>query len=143
MNLTAWNVVPVLGLLTLAAAPGCSQATQASQAAVEKAKEDAARTKDAAANGATTAAEKTKDRLSKSGEVMTDAWITTRVRARFVGDDLLKDSDISVATRKHVVTLKGTVMEPAGRVRASNIAKHTEGVRRVVNRLTIGPKHRG
>jgi osmotically-inducible protein OsmY len=46
-----------------------------------------------------------------------------------------------VQTRRHVVTLKGTVRERAGRVRASSIAKHTEGVHRVVNRLTIGPKH--
>jgi osmotically-inducible protein OsmY len=142
MNLTAWNVGPVLALMTLTAAPACTQATQASQTAAEKAKEDAARMKEAVVNGATITAEKTKDGLSKTGEVMTDAWITTRVHARFVGEDLFKDSDISVATRKHVVTLKGTVMEPAARVRASSIAKHTEGVRRVVNRLTIGPKHR-
>jgi hyperosmotically inducible periplasmic protein len=119
MNLTAWNLVPVLALLTLTAAPACTQAKPASQAAGEK----------------------TKDGLSRTGDVMTDAWITTRVQARFAGEDLLKESDISVATRRHVVTLKGTVVEPAGRVRASRIAKHTEGVRRVVNRLAIGPKH--
>ena len=55
MNLTAWNVVPVLGLLTLTAAPACTQATQASQTAAEKAKEAAATTKEAVVNGATTA----------------------------------------------------------------------------------------
>jgi hyperosmotically inducible periplasmic protein len=137
----AWNLVPVLALLTLAAAPACTQATQASQTAAEKTKEGAVKAKDAVVKGATIAAEKTKDGLSKTGEVMTDEWITTRVHARFVGEDLLKDSDISVQSRKHVVTLKGTVMAPAGRVRAASIAKRTEGVRRVVNRLTIGPKH--
>ena len=43
-------------------------------------------------------------------------------------------------TSKHVVTLKGTVIGRAGRARATSVAKDTEGVRRVVNRLTIGPK---
>jgi len=141
MNLTAWSVVPVFALLTLAAASACTQETQASQTAAEKAKEAAATTKEAVVNGATTAAEKTKDGLSTTGEVMTDAWITSRVHARFVGEDLLKDSDIGVQTRRHVVTLRGTVKERAGRIRASSIAKHTEGVHRVVNRLIIGPKH--
>jgi hyperosmotically inducible protein len=71
---------------------------------------------------------------------MTDAWITTRVHERFVGDDLLKGSDISVDTDKHVVTLKGTVTGQAGRTKAGSIAKHTEGVHRVITRLTIGSK---
>ena len=84
--------------------------------------------------------EKTKDGLSKTGDVMTDGWITTRVHQRFVNEDLLKGSDISVDTSKHVVTLKGTVTGRAGRARAATVAKGTEGVRRVVNRLTVGPK---
>jgi osmotically-inducible protein OsmY len=41
---------------------------------------------------------------------------------------------------KHVVTLTRTVMSSAGRKKATSIAKHTEGVHRVVKRLTIGPK---
>jgi osmotically-inducible protein OsmY len=73
---------------------------------------------------------------------MTDGWITTRVHERFVGEDLLKGSDIKVDTSKHVVTLKGTVMGQAGRARATSVAMHTEGVHRVVNHLTIGPKHK-
>lgn len=74
------------------------------------------------------------------GEVMTDGWITTRVHSRFVGENLLKDSDISVDTNNHVVTLRGTVVGRAGRTKAGNIARQTEGVHRVVNRLTIGSK---
>ena len=41
---------------------------------------------------------------------------------------------------KHVVTLKGTVTGQAGRAQATKVAKGTEGVHSVVNRLTIGPK---
>jgi osmotically-inducible protein OsmY len=135
---STWNVVPVLALLTLAA-PLAARAP-APQSVADKTIGGAEKVKDAVVKGVTVAADKTKEGLSKSGEVITDEWITTRVHERFVGEDLLKDSDISVDTRKHVVTLKGTVIARAGRARATSVAKNTEGVHRVVNRLTIGPK---
>jgi hyperosmotically inducible protein len=138
---TAWSIVSVLAALVLATPHISAGATSASQA-VEKTKEGAVKTKDAVVKGTKIAAEKTKDGLSKTGEVMTDGWITTRVHARFVDEDLLKGSDISVDTSKHVVTLKGTVTGQAGRARATTVALRTEGVRRVVNRLTIGPKEK-
>jgi len=90
--------------------------------------------------GAGKVVDKTKEGLSKTGEVITDSWITTRVKSKFVGEDLLKGSDISVETTDHVVTLKGTVTSAAGRARAIKEAKEVEGVHRVVSRLTIGPK---
>jgi osmotically-inducible protein OsmY len=101
-----------------------------------KAKEGAEKTKD----GAEKVADKTKEGLSKTGEVITDGWITTRVHSKFVGEDLLKDSDIKVDTSDHVVTLRGTVMSAAGRARAVEQAKEVEGVHRVIDELTIGPK---
>jgi hyperosmotically inducible protein len=91
-------------------------------------------------DGAAKAGEKTKEGLSKTGEVITDGWITTRVKAKFVGEDLLKDSDINADTNDHVVTLRGTVMSAAGKARAEAQAKEVEGVHRVVNNLVVGPK---
>ncbi len=112
-----------------------------------KAKEGAEKTKEVAEKvgektkaGAAKVVEKTKEGLSKTGEVITDAWITTRVKSKFVGEDLLKNSDISVDTTDHVVTLRGTVMSAAGRARAVAQAKEVEGVHKVVDALTIGPK---
>jgi hyperosmotically inducible protein len=99
-------------------------------------KEGAEKTKE----GAEKVADKTKEGLSKTGEVITDGWITTRVHSKFVGEDLLKDSDINVDTNDHVVTLKGTVMSAAGRARAVEQAKEVEGVHRVIDQLRIGPK---
>ena len=90
--------------------------------------------------GAEKVGSKTKDGLSKTGEVITDGWITTRVKSKFVDEDLLKNSDINVDTNNHVVTLKGTVMSAAARARAVEQAKEVEGVHRVIDRLTIGPK---
>lgn len=128
----AWTVGSLLTLLTLAPAYVSADATLASQTVGERAREDAR-----------IVAEKTREGVSKTGEVMTDAWLTTRIHERFIGEDLLKDSDISVETSHHVVTLKGTVRGRAGLARATSVAKHTEGVRRVVNRLTVGRKHQG
>jgi osmotically-inducible protein OsmY len=102
----------------------------------EKTKEGASKTKE----GAEKVADKTKDGLSKTGEVITDGWITTRVKSKFVGEDLLKDSNIDVDTNNHVVTLSGTVVSAAARARAVAEAKEVEGVRQVVDKLTIGPK---
>lgn len=91
-------------------------------------------------SAANTAADKTKEGVSKTGEVITDAWITTKVKSQFIGVDELKDSDINVDTASRVVTLKGRVLTAAGRTKAVDIAKKTEGVTKVVDQLTIGPK---
>jgi hyperosmotically inducible protein len=99
-----------------------------------KAREGAEKTKE----GAEKAVEKTKEGLSKTGEVITDGWITTRVHSKFVGEDLLKGSDIDVDTSNHVVTLRGTVATRAARARAVAQAKKVEGVHRVVDHLVVG-----
>jgi hyperosmotically inducible periplasmic protein len=78
--------------------------------------------------------------VSKTGEAITDGWITTRIKAAFVDEDLLKNSAIDVHTKGHVVTLSGTVATAAGRARAVGIAKGTDGVKNVIDKLTIGPK---
>ena len=108
-----------------------------------KAKEGAEKTKEVAEKvgektkaGAEKVVDKTKEGLSKTGEVITDGWITTRVKSKFVGEDLLKDSDINVDTNDHVVTLRGTVMSAAARARAVAQAKEVEGVHRVVDQLS-------
>jgi hyperosmotically inducible protein len=106
----------------------------------EKTKEGAEKVGEKTKDGAVKVGEKTKAGLSKTGEEITDGWITTRVHSKFVGEDLLKDSDINVDTNDHVVTLKGTVMTAAAKARAETEAKEVEGVRRVVNQLVVGPK---
>ena len=86
-----------------------------------------------------TAGEKTKEGVQKAASETTDAYILSRVKSKFVGEDLLKGSDINVDADSQVVTLKGTVTSEAGRARAVALAKEAEGVKRVVDRLTIAP----
>jgi len=110
------------------------------ETAAEKTKDATKTAADKTKNGAETAGEKSKNALSKTGEVITDAWITTKLKADFVNEDTLKGSSINVDTNDHVVTLKGTVKTPAGKQRAVQIAKTTEGVKNVVDQLVIGSK---
>jgi hyperosmotically inducible periplasmic protein len=121
------------------------------KAGAEKTAEGAKKVGEKTVEGAKTVGEKTaagakkvggatKDGLSKTGEVITDTWITTKIKTDMVNEDLLKDSDIEVHTNNHVVTLSGTVMTAAGRTRAVAIAKGTDGVKNVINKITIGPK---
>jgi hyperosmotically inducible protein len=78
-----------------------------------------------------------------AGDEVTDSWITTKVKAQFVGADTLKGSDISVDTNQNgVVTLTGTVPNETARGRALDIAKTTKGVRRVVDSMKLAPASR-
>jgi osmotically-inducible protein OsmY len=86
------------------------------------------------------AVEKTKETAGTAGEAITDAWITTEIKAHFIDEDTLKGSDINVDTSNHIVTLNGTVASLAGKSRAEQIAKSTKGVTRVVNKLTLTTK---
>jgi hyperosmotically inducible protein len=86
-----------------------------------------------------TAGEKTKEGVQKATSETTDGYILTRVKSKFVGVDLLKGSDINVDADKQVVTLRGTVTSEAARARAIALAKETEGVNSVIDRLTIAP----
>ena len=110
------------------------------EGAKESAKGTAGTVGEKTKDGAGKVADKTKEGLSKTGEKITDTWIHGRVNAKFVNEDLLHDSNIDVDVKDHVVTLNGTVLSAAGRRRAVEIAKSVEGVDRVVDKLTIGPK---
>jgi hyperosmotically inducible protein len=85
----------------------------------------------------TTVADRLKGGLNKAGDKITDTWITTKVNWFFLGEDSLKGSHINVDTKDNVVTLKGTVTSMAGRTRAVALATDTEGVKRVIDELTI------
>lgn len=83
---------------------------------------------------------KTKEVSAATGENITDAWITSKLKTKFIDEKALKDSDINVDTNGHVVTLKGTVASEAGKERAEAIANGTEGVASVVNELVVKAK---
>jgi osmotically-inducible protein OsmY len=67
-----------------------------------------------------------------------DAWVTTKIQAQYFLDDEVKGHQINVDTSNGVVTLKGFVATAQQKQEAEQIARETEGVRRVVNELTVG-----
>ena len=71
---------------------------------------------------------------------ITDAWITMKIHADYINENTLDGSDIDVDTDKGVVTLSGTVATEAGRARAMAIAKGTDGVKGVNDKLRIAPE---
>jgi osmotically-inducible protein OsmY len=83
------------------------------------------------------AADKTAGALDKSGDKMTDASVTTKVKSGFSKEALLKNTSIDVDTKDHVVTLRGTVGSDAAKTRAEEIAAATSGVSKVVNDLVV------
>jgi osmotically-inducible protein OsmY len=83
---------------------------------------------------------KTKEGASKTGEVVTDGWISTRIKTKFMGEETLRQSDIKVDTNDHVVTLTGTAATEAARAKAVALAKDVEGVNQVIDKLMVASK---
>ena len=68
---------------------------------------------------------------------MRDTKITAKVKVALHEDKVTEDSDIHVDTVAGVVTLSGHVPSPDAAVRAEQLARQTEGVREVTNKLRI------
>jgi hyperosmotically inducible protein len=81
--------------------------------------------------------------LSAAGLVMTvacaetDPGITTAVKAKLAADDTVKAYQIDVDTASNVVTLTGTVETAAAKDKAVMLARQTDGVTDVVDRITV------
>ena len=65
----------------------------------------------------------------------TDMGIATKVKAKLAADDVVKASQIEVATRNGVVTLTGNVDNEEAKNRALELARNTEGVVNVVDMI--------
>jgi hyperosmotically inducible protein len=76
-------------------------------------------------------------RQPTAGNVVKDGWITFKIHSQFLPEDALEGSDIDVDTVGGGVTLSGTVVNEQGRARAVAIAKATDGVKSVNDKLKI------
>ena len=115
-------------------------ALDATQAGADKAIAATKKAGEQAADIATDVAQKTADVASASGAVVNDGWITAKVKTKFADESVLNGRDINVDTFDRVVTLKGTVLSEAAKVRAEVIASGSEGVARVLNELVVKPR---
>ena len=69
--------------------------------------------------------------------MVSDAWITTQIYAKFFAAPDIKARNIDVETVSGVVTLRGTIQSGAERSQAVAKAKGTDGVKQVVDKLTL------
>ncbi len=67
---------------------------------------------------------------------LTDTGITTNVKAKFVANDVIKSSQIEVATKDGVVTLTGNVDSEEAKKKAIELARATTGVKNVVDMIS-------
>jgi hyperosmotically inducible protein len=73
----------------------------------------------------------------RAQQAIADASLTTKIKAKMALDDDILARAIDVDTDGTVVTLTGRVSSEAERVRAVQMARETDGVTSVVDRLTV------
>lgn len=74
-----------------------------------------------------------------AGLAMDDKHVTARVKESLDSEPVYKFTDVDVRTFAGTVQLSGFVMTQGQKTRAQEIAQHTEGVREVVNAITLKP----
>jgi hypothetical protein len=74
---------------------------------------------------------------NKAERALSAASLTAKIKSKMTLDDTVDAASINVDTDGTVVTLHGTVKSNAERQRAVQLARETEGVTRVVDRLRV------
>jgi osmotically-inducible protein OsmY len=74
---------------------------------------------------------------SKAERAIADGTLTAKIKSKMALDDTIKARRIDVDTDGTIVTLTGTVETPAQKARALQLARETDGVTRVVDRLRV------
>jgi hyperosmotically inducible protein len=77
-----------------------------------------------------------------AGAAISDAAITTKVKASYLGDDRLKGSHIKVTTTNGVVTLRGSALSAHSKAAAEELAHNVDGVKSVDDEIS-GPGSTG
>jgi hypothetical protein len=94
---------------------------------------DESRARDAAAEVGETVAEG----ANEAQRAAANTALTAKIKAKMALDDRVKAADIDVDTAGDVVTLSGRVANEDERARAVQLARDTDGVTSVVDRLVV------
>ena len=85
----------------------------------------------------TTAAEKGREAATKLEGALTEGALTAKIKSKMALDDHVKARTINVDTVGSIVTLTGTVESKAERDRVVRLARETDGVTKVVDKLEV------
>ena len=80
---------------------------------------------------------KASEAASAAQTAIADGSITAKIKAKLALDDTVKSRDINVDYSNGVVTLSGQVATAAERKRALDLARETNGVKSVDDKLTM------
>ena len=69
--------------------------------------------------------------------IVADSAITTGLKAKFLADSTVRSADISVDTNNGVVTLSGTAPSEEAHRQALELARHSDGVKRVDDQIKV------
>jgi osmotically-inducible protein OsmY len=81
--------------------------------------------------------EKVADGASAAQRALANAQLTAKIKSKMALDDAVPAASIDVDSAEGVVTLSGRVRSEAERERAVRLARETDGVSRVVDRLRV------
>jgi hyperosmotically inducible periplasmic protein len=107
-------------------APEDVTGTSGAQVDVDRARDAGAKVGETVAEGA-----------NQVQRAATDAGLTAKIKSKMALDDTVKAINIDVDTTNGIVTLNGFVPDAQARDRAVQLARETEGVVSVEDRLTI------
>ncbi len=91
------------------------------------------------AKSAQRSVEKTAAVASQAKAALDDGALTAKIKSKMALDDSVKALNIHVDTTNGIVTVSGTARTQAEHQRALQLAKETNGVREVVDRLVVKP----
>ena len=90
-----------------------------------------------AADTADKGKEKAQTTTQETKTMVTDSWVTSKVKISLFADERVKGTQVSVDTTKGVVHLRGKVDSAEAKSAASDIAQGVEGVKSVKNDLQV------
>jgi hyperosmotically inducible periplasmic protein len=81
--------------------------------------------------------QKTAQAARVAEEAISDGSLTAKIKAKMALDDTVKALDLNIDTTDRVVTVSGRVRNKAEHERALALARETNGVKNVVDKMTI------
>ncbi|HVH55433.1 MAG TPA: BON domain-containing protein [Vicinamibacterales bacterium] len=81
--------------------------------------------------------QRTAEAADATRRAVADGALTSKIKAKMALDDTVKALQIDVDTQSGIVTLSGTVGSQAERERAVALARETQGVTQVVDKLRL------
>jgi len=135
------SVTTTNGVVTLEGSASSSKAKALAEAATKSIKDVKSVDNSLKTPVSSKAEAKTRDAVAKTKRVVSDSWITTKVKSEILADSVSKGFDVSVETVHGVVVLKGTLANQNAIDHVKDIAEKIDGVKSVdTAALTIAGK---